>query len=230
MYNRDPLTEEMTPRKYQLPRSATHEHFSFSREYSPLKSDRPCPPLRPDRSQLRHRPHSLHVKPVYGVSGSTVCAVHEQAIPPRTMSPLSNRDLTCKLIPVISTRYSANFSKSEPAVGIIPVTYEWKSKFKPVETVTQPSDKAKESEIVVTPKIANLEHISNQNKKVHSMLLGILNKAGGNGIRQEKLPNLFSYLARTNRNPNTKDDKTLNSKKTSFEDTKLRNQLPIINK
>ena len=217
MYFRDPLTEEMTPRKFQLPRSATHEHFSFPREYSPLKSDRLCPPLRPDRTPARNRPHSLHVKPVYGVSGSTVCAVQEQPLPPRPISPLSNRDLSCRIAPVFNTRYSANLAKSEPAIGIIPVTYEWKTKLTAVHDVITAS--VEESDV--------LERHENNDNSVHNMLLGILNRAGGKGIRQEKLPSLFSYLSRTNRAPNTKAKKKQDfaSKKTTFQD--LHSKAPV---
>lgn len=223
MFTRDPLTEEMTPRRYQLPRSATHEHFSFPREYSPLKSDRPYHPLNSERTQPRNRPHSLHVKPVYGVSGSRVCAVHDEAIAPRQMSPLSNRDLTCKLVPVLNTRYSANSAKSEAAVGIIPITYEWKSKFK---TVDNSSNLSNEEPVVLrTTKLPNLTNKQNkEDVEVRSMLLGILKNAGSSGIRQEKLPNLLSYLAKTNRNSVAKKNK-----KTAFGDTKyFEKQLPNI--
>ena len=223
MFTRDPLTEEMTPRIYQLPRSATHEHFSFPREYSPLKSDRLNRPLNSERTQPRNRPHSLHVKPVYGVSGSTVCAVHDEVIPPRRMSPLSNRDLTCRLVPVLNTRYSANSAKSEAAVGIIPVTYEWKSKFKTVDNSSNLSNV--EPEVLETTKLPNLKTKQIKDVEVRSMLLGILSNAGSKGIRQEKLPNLLSYLAKTNRNSVVKK-----SKKTAFRDTNyFEKQLPTIN-
>ena len=219
MYIRDPLTEEMTPRRFQLPRSATHEHFSFPREYSPLKSDRLCPPLRSDRTPARNRPHSLHVKPVFGVSGSMVCSVQEKPFPPRPLSPLSERDLTCQLAPVFNTRYSANLAKSEPAVGITPVTYEWKTKFPAVvhDVIKAP---AEESDVPEKQEARTLPDKPNDNR-VHDMLLDILNRAGGKGIRQEKLPNLFSYLARTSRDPSSKAKKSLYinniGKKTTFE-------------
>ena len=233
LYSRDPLTEEMTPRRFQLPRSATHEHFSFPREYTPLKSDRLCPPLRSDRFP-RNRPHSLHVKPVYGVSGSAVCAVLEQPLPPRAISPLSDRDLTCRISPVFNTRYSANLAKSEPAVGIIPVTYEWKTKFPAGHDVFNPPTEADVPERPEVRTLPELRQKPNENLKVHNMLLGILNRAGGNGIRQEKLPNLFSYLARTNREPISKKNKHIASKKTTFEGSHSKpsvgNKFPSINR
>ena len=223
MFTRDPLTEEMTPRSYQLPRSATHEHFSFPREYSPLKSSRLFRPPNSERTQPRNRPHSLHVKPIYGVNGDTVCSVHEEDLPPRRMSPLSNRDNTCKLVPILNTRYSANFAKSEAAVGIIPVTYEWKSKFKTVDN--SPIISNTEPAVLKTTKLPNLKSKQNKDVEVRSVLLGILNNAGSSGIRQEKLPNLLSYLAKTNRKSVAKK-----SKKTAFGDTKyFEKQLPTIN-
>ena len=228
LYLRDLLTEEMTPRCLQLPRSATHDHFSIPPLYPSQKSSVSTPG--------RNRPHSLHVKPVYGVSGSTVCAVQEPVFPRRVMSPLSDRDFTSKLAPELSTRYSANRTKSEAAVGIIPVTYEWKNSMRtnkllsptPLPLEIAPSEPP-QPQIVAFER--QKETTNDDRLKKQQILVQVLNKAGNSGIKREKLPTLFAYLARNKNSLNNSNILSPSKNPTSEKHTSIRKQgLPKINR
>lgn len=66
----------------------------------------------------RHNPHPVRVRHIKGLLDVPICCVEDNAPQRILWSPPSGQDFGPKYVPRGSTRYSANRTKSVPAIGI----------------------------------------------------------------------------------------------------------------